>query len=78
MFTNNEIKKAKSRYFTNNLEINKENPKTTWKLISELNSRYVSSHKSASNIKVGEKIIYTPRDIAETFNIIILQAWAKN
>ena len=44
--TNNEIKKVKMRYFTNNLEINKNNPKTTWKLINELNSRNVSSHKS--------------------------------
>ena len=44
--TNNEIKKVKMRYFTNNIEINKNNPKTTWKLINELNSRNVSSHKS--------------------------------
>ena len=66
--TNNEIKKVKTRYFTDNLVINKKNPKTTWKLINELNSRNVSSHKSISNIKVGEETINTPKDIAETFN----------
>ena len=48
--------------------INKKNPKTTWKLINELNSRNVSSHKSISNINVGEETINTPKDIAETFN----------
>ena len=63
--TNNET--AKSRYFTDNLEINKKNPKTTWKLINELNSRTVSTHTSISKI-LGEEIINTPKDIAETFN----------
>ena len=66
--TNNEIKQVKTRYFTNNLVINKKNPKTTWKLINELNSRNVSSHKSISNIKVGEETINTPKDIVETLN----------
>ena len=66
--TNNEIKKVKARHFTDNLVINKKNSKTTWKLINELNSRNVSSHKSISNIKVGEETINTPKDIAETFN----------
>ena len=43
---NNEIKKVKSQYFTNNLEANKKNPKSTWKLINELNSRNASSQKT--------------------------------
>ena len=42
---NNEIKKVKSQYFTDNLEANKKNQNSTWKLISELNSRNASSHK---------------------------------
>ena len=66
--TNNAIKKVKTRYFSDNLAINKKDPKTTWKLINELNSRNVSSHKSISNIKVGEESINTPKEIAETFN----------
>ena len=66
--TNNAIKKVKTRYFSDNLAINKTDPKTTWKLINELSSRNVSSHKSISNIKVGEETINTPKDIAETFN----------
>ena len=60
--TNNENKKVKTRNLTDNLEINKNNPKTTWKHINELNSRNVSSHKSISNIKVGEEIIGYSRD----------------
>ena len=44
--TNTEIKKAQSQYFTDNLEANKKNPKSTWKLINELNSRNTSSHKT--------------------------------
>ena len=66
--TNYAIKKVKTRYFSDNLAINKKDPKTTWKLINELNSRNVSSHKSILNIKVGEETINTPKDIAETFN----------
>ena len=65
---NNEIKKVKMQYFINNQEINKNNPKVTWKLINELNCRNVSNHKSITNIKVGEEIINTPEDMAETFN----------
>ena len=67
--TNNQIKRRKSQYFTDNLEANKKNPKSTWKLIKELNSRNASNHKTImSNIKVGDETINTPKDIAETFN----------
>ena len=59
--TNNEIKSAKSQYFKVNLEANKKNP-------NQLNSRNASSYKTISNIKVGEETIYTPKQIAETFN----------
>ena len=34
--TNNEIKKAKRKYFIDNLELSKSNPKKTWYLINEL------------------------------------------
>ena len=61
-------KESQTDWRFNNLEIDKKNPETTWKLINELNFRNVSSHKSNSNIKVGEEIINTPRDVAETFN----------
>ena len=58
--------------YTNNtiiIIINKKNPKSTWKLINELNSRNSSSRRTISNIiKVGEEIINTPKDIDETFN----------
>ena len=66
--TNNQIKRGKSQYFTDNLETNKNNLKSTWKLINELNSRNASNHKTISNIKVGDETINSPKDISETFN----------
>ena len=52
--TINEIKSAKSQNFKVNLEANKKNSKSTWKLINELDSGNASSYKTISNIKVGE------------------------
>ena len=54
--TSNEIKKAKSQYFTN-----KKNPRSTWKLINKLNSRNTSSNKTISNIKLDDEILTTPK-----------------
>ena len=39
-YTNNEIKKAKRKYFTENLEISKSDSRKTWNLINELSSRH--------------------------------------
>ena len=36
---NNAIKSAKKQYSTHNLELNKTNPRKTWKLIDDLSSR---------------------------------------
>ena len=59
--TNNEIKSAKSQYFKVNLEANKKNPKSTWKLINELNSRNASSHKLYPTSKWVKKLYIHPR-----------------
>ena len=69
--TNNQIKRGKSRYFTDNLEANKKNLKSTWKLINE--------HKTTSNIKVGDETINSPKDITETLILILtlLPVWVK-
>ena len=67
--TNNEIEKVKSQYFTDNLEANKKNPKSTWKLINELNPRNASSHKTIPNIKVGEETTNRAEGITEIFNL---------
>ena len=74
---NNEIKKVKGQYFTDNLEANKKNQNSTWKLITELNSGNASSHKTISSIKVGEETINTPEDMAEIFNLHLL-VWVRN
>ena len=36
---NNAIKSVKKQYFMHNLEVNKTNPRKTWKLIDDLTSR---------------------------------------
>lgn len=67
--TNNEIKKVKRKYFTENLKSSKSNPKKTWKLINELNSRHPNKVKNISEIKVREKTITEPSEIAEKLNL---------
>ena len=36
---NNSVKKAKRKYFSENLDANKSDPRKTWRLINELQSR---------------------------------------
>ena len=66
--TNNEIKKAKRLYFTENLDLHKDDIKKTWKLINELNSRNRKKTNNISEIKMGEKVITSPMEMAEAFN----------
>ena len=65
--TNNAIKTQKCKYFITNLDTNKNDPRKTWKLINELNSR---QHKSANiaEIKIGNQSVSSFEDIAETLN----------
>ena len=65
--TNNEIKQAKRNFFTENLELNKTNPRKTWSLINELSSRKCSS-RNISEIKVQDKVINSPQEMAQAFN----------
>ena len=64
---NEAIKTQKRKYFTTNLDANKNDPRKTWKLINELNSR---QHKSANiaEIKIGNQSVNSFEDIAETLN----------
>ena len=68
--TNNAIKTQKRKYFTTNLDANKNDPRKTWKLINELNSR---QHKSANiaEIKIGNQSVSSSEDIAETSNKLL-------
>ena len=65
---NNEIKKAKTSYFTTNLELHKGNMRNTWKLINEVSSKHSSKTKKLSEIKLGEQVITSPIEISEAFN----------
>ena len=42
--------------------------KKTWKLINELNSRNCTKTKRISEIKIGEQVVTSPFEMAETFN----------
>ena len=59
--TNNAIRLAKKNYFTSN-------PRKTWQLINELNSRKSTKSQNISELKFGEQKITSPSDIAESFN----------
>ena len=72
------MKLKKLKFFADNLEANKKNKKSTWKRINELNPRNAFSHKTISNIKVGEETINTPEDIAWRYLTCTLLVWVRN
>ena len=65
---NNAIKSAKKQYFTHNLEVNKLNPRKTWKLIDDLTSRKNGRVRNISEIKVNNESISSAVEMAEVFN----------
>ena len=65
---NNAIKSAKKQYFTHNLEVNKMNPRKTWKLIDDLSSRKYGRVRNISEIKVNNEPISSAAEMAEVFN----------
>ena len=65
---NNAIKHAKKRYFSDNLEASKGNPRKTWNLINELSSRNTSKSSNILEIQVDNITISTSGDMAEAFN----------
>ena len=67
--TNNEIKKAKRKYFVDNLELSKSNPKKTWHLINELSSRRSNKAGNISEIKIAEQITTELLETAEEPNL---------
>ena len=65
---NNVIKLAKRLYVSDNLEANKDNLHKTWNVINELTSRNSGKSTNILEIKVDNKIVSNPMDIAETIN----------
>ena len=61
------MKKAKRKHFPENLNANKSDPRKTWRLINELQSRQSKSTK-VSHVKTGNQVFISPGDIAEAFN----------
>ena len=68
---NNAIKSAKKQYFTRNLELNKTNPRKTWKLIDNLSSRKYGRVRNISEIKVNNEPISSAAEMAEVFTIFL-------
>ena len=64
---NNSVKKAKRKYFFDNLDANKSDPRKTWRLINELQSRQIKS-TTVSQVKTGNQVFTSPGDIARAFN----------
>ena len=65
---NNEIKRAKRLYFTNNLELHKHDMKKTRKLINDLNSRHYRTSSCIKEVIIDDQIVNSPNQLAETFN----------
>ena len=61
---NNSVKKAKRKYFSENLDANKSDPRKTWRLINELQSRQSKSTK-VSQVQTGNQVFTSPGDIAD-------------
>ena len=58
---NNSMKKAKRKYFSENLDANKSDPRKTWRLINELQSRQSKSTK-VSQVKTGNQVFTSTGD----------------
>ena len=69
----NLLKKAKRKYFSENLDANKSDPRKTWRLINELQSRQTKSTK-VSQVKTGNQVFTSPGDIAEAFKTDSVQS----
>ena len=74
---NNAIKSAKKQYFTHNLEVNKMNPRKTWKLIDDLSSRKYGRVRNISEIKVNNEPISSAAEMAEVFHDFFCNYWIK-
>ena len=74
---NNAIKSAKKQCFTHNLELNKTNPRKTWKLIDDLSSRKYGRVRNISEIKVNNEPISSAAEMAEVLNDFFCHYWIK-
>lgn len=64
--TTSRIHKAKVNHFQNELEKNKQNPQSIWKIVKELNPQTESSQPNS--ILENDKLLNDPESIAKCFN----------
>ena len=65
---NSSVKKAKRKYFSDNVDAYKSDPRKTWRLINELKFRQNKSTKVQSQVKTANQVFTSPGNIAEAFN----------
>lgn len=66
---NNSVKKAKRKCFSDNLDANKSDPRKTWRLINELQSR---QSKSTSVSSKKQKTKFSPHLVILLKHLIII------
>ena len=59
---------AKRRYLANKIEVIKGNSKALWKIINEIVHRKNKRHGKISHLKINDKAIYDPKEIANELN----------
>ena len=66
--TNNTIRQAKQNYFITNIEAARKDPRKTWRLVNDLNSRKVSDVTSVKKVNLDGNEITNAAEISDAFN----------
>ncbi|CAB4025166.1 Hypothetical predicted protein [Paramuricea clavata] len=66
--TNNTIRQAKHNYFITNIEAARKDPRKTWRLVNDLNSRKVSDVTSVKKVNLDGNEITNAAEISDAFN----------
>ena len=73
---NKAIKNKKCHYYQHKIEVNKDNPKGTWRILNSLMGR-TPNNKSINEIKVNGNSVSSPGEIAECFNNFFVEVGPK-
>ena len=66
--TNNTIRQAKHNYFITNIEAARKDPRKTWRLVNDLNSRKVSDVTNVKKVNLDGNEITNAAEISDAFN----------
>ena len=65
---NSTLRKSKKSYFESKLHENQKDPKATWKFLNEAINRLSSKSSNIDEVKVNDRVITDPVEIANNFN----------